>query len=255
MTIMMRQVSSGNLAGVWTVSREVKLSLFYGSTLVTQLEFDKGNLEVELPAGTYSCIALLPNFYAYFLRDCSVLSKATNFLGDISLSPELTPGTTRAVLSWGSTPKDLDTYVSVPSSDPARPSCLVMYKSKTCNAGASTQVSLDLDSTSHNQQGGKPETITFGIITPGRYIYRVQVYKGVSSDALLSSGAVVTVYSEDFQMRYKVGRDGYIEGINWFVFYVDGATMEIKPCDRVACPTSVCAAGGWRKQDGQTYLC
>ncbi len=44
-------------------------------TVLLQLEFVQGNLDVELPAGTYSCIAILPNFYAYFLRDCSVVSK------------------------------------------------------------------------------------------------------------------------------------------------------------------------------------
>jgi hypothetical protein len=32
------------------------------------------------------------------------------------------------------------------------------------------QVALDLDSTSHNQQGGPPETITFGVIIPGRWL-------------------------------------------------------------------------------------
>ena len=52
-----------------------------------------------------------------------------------------------------------------------------------------------------------------------------------------------------------IGRDGYVVGINWFVFYIDGATKEIKPCDRTSCPTSLCAQGGWRKKRRGEYLC
>ncbi len=40
-----------------------------------QLSFIGGKLDSELPAGTYSCMALLKQFYAYFLRDCSITSK------------------------------------------------------------------------------------------------------------------------------------------------------------------------------------
>ncbi len=44
------------------------------------------------------------------------------------------------------------------------------------------------------------------------------------------------------------------QGINWFVFYIDGNGPAL-PCDRAACPTSLCADGGYRLQQGSTFLC
>mmetsp|Transcript_4991 Transcript_4991/g.15814 ORF Transcript_4991/g.15814 Transcript_4991/m.15814 type:complete len:363 (+) Transcript_4991:7119-8207(+) len=221
------QVSNGYVANAWTIAQEATLYVYSGSTLVTQLQFNRGSLEAQVPAGDYSCIALMPNFYAIFVKECDVFPKVTSYIGELALSPVLTPGTTRAVLSWGASPKDLDTYVTVPGSDASRTPCLVSYKSKKCGSG-STQVSLDLDSTNHNAQGGSPETTTFGTLVPARYIYRVNQYKGTTSDTLLASGAMVTFYSEDFQQKFNIGVDGYVEGINWFVFYIDGTDMSVR---------------------------
>ena len=48
--------------------------------------------------------------------------------------------------------------------------------------------------------------------------------------------ASVSYYAENELDEFIIGRDGYVSGINWFVFYLDGATGEIKPCDRTNCP-------------------
>jgi hypothetical protein len=58
------------------------------------------------------------------------------------LSPWLNPGNTRIVLSWGATPKDLDSYLSVPDADPSKKSCLINYKNKKCNGGKLSEVNL-----------------------------------------------------------------------------------------------------------------
>lgn len=142
------KVSNGYITGRWTVEDQVKISVFSGSTLVTQTAFTNGALDIEVPSGSYSCLVLMPEFYAYFQKSCVVQPSVTTYLGDVSLSPILSPDTTRAVLSWGATPKDLDTYVTVPAPDPARPPCLIWYKNKKCNSGLSSQVKLDLDSLS-----------------------------------------------------------------------------------------------------------
>jgi hypothetical protein len=47
--------------------------------------------------------------------------------------------------------------------------------------------------------------------------------------------ASVSYFAEENQKQFFVGQDGYVTGINWFVFYVDGATGEVKACDRSAC--------------------
>jgi len=249
-----RWVSNGYVEGAWKVGEDPKLSVFAGSTLVKEISFSSGKLDEELPVGDYSCIAMIKDFYAVFVRNCKV-ARGNNYLGQLSFSPVLNPGNTRVVLNWGATPSDLDTYLTVPDANPARQSCLVSYKNKICNEGKIDQVNLDLDATSHSQRGGNPETTTFGVLTSGKYVMRVQQYRGSDSSGLLNSGAVVDFYSEMYQTRFAVGRDGYVEGINWFVFYIDGDSRKIFPCDRENCPTSLCASGGYRLQTRQGYLC
>jgi len=78
---------------------------------------------------------------------------------------------------------------------------------------------------------------------------------GKDSDGLMQSGATVSFYSESIAKRFMIGRDGYVVGINWFVFYINGDTKEALPCDSLNCPSSLCAGGGWRKQEGSEYLC
>jgi len=249
-----RRVSNGYVEGAWKVQENPKLSVFAGSTLVKELVFSNGKLDEEVPQGPFSCIATLTDFYAVFVRNCKVQA-GTNYLGQLSLSPVLNPGNTRVVLNWGATPSDLDTYLTVPDWNPARESCQISYKNKVCNRGKIDQVKLDLDATSHSRRGGNPETTTFGVLTSGKYVMRVQQYHGSDSAGLLESGAVVDFYSENYQTRFVVGRDGYVEGINWFVFYIDGDTRKIFPCDRENCPTSLCANGGYRVRTREGYLC
>lgn len=85
-----------------------------------------------------------------------------------------------------------------------------------------TETRLDLDATSHSKRGGKPETITLGLKTPGKYVFRVSEYQGRNPDGLLNSGAIVTYYAESEVEKFIVGRDGYVTGINWCVFTFGG---------------------------------
>ena len=96
-----------------------------------------------------------------------------------------------------------------------------------CNNNKMTETRLDLDATSHSKRGGKPETITMGLKTPGKYVFRVSEYKGKNSDGLLNSGGVVTYYAESEVQKYIVGRDGYVTGINWCVVVWQGEGSEV----------------------------
>jgi len=251
-----KKVSNGYVKKRWKIDGEAKIYVYQGSTLVRELTAVKAKLSESLPAGSYSCITVHSKFYASFVQHCDILPQPQKtYLGQISLSPWLNPGNTRIVLNWGAKPKDLDSYLNVPAADPAHRDCLIWYKNKKCNTGSLSEVKLDLDATGHSKRGGNPETITFGLVTAGKYIFRVQEYKGKNSDALMQSGATVDFYSEREAKTFMIGRDGYVVGINWFVFYIDGATKEIKPCDRTSCPTSLCAQGGWRKKRRGEYLC
>jgi hypothetical protein len=66
----------------------------------------------------------------------------------------------------------------------------------------------DLDATSHSAEkgGGNPETITLGLATAGKYVFRVQEYSGKNSDAILASSAAVSFYSEDLMQTFMIGR-------------------------------------------------
>ncbi len=203
-------------------------------------------------------------------------------------------------------------------------SCTFSCVDQVCNKNQITEVKLDLDATSHGKKGGKPETTTFGVKVPGKYVFRVSEYQGTDSAGLLGSGvrlstrppthtqtsrththppshprtlpsqpplpamgwvggggggvargrmdapacvrllgallvylswgvtegwrwfvvscvrpcgwqASVSYFAEENQKQFFVGQDGYVTGINWFVFYVDGATGEAKACDRYGC--------------------
>ena len=72
---------------------------------------------------------------------------------------------------------------------PCTPCCtLSCAGQQKCNKDKITQVKLDLDATSHSKRGGKPETTTFGVKVPGKYVFRVSEYKGRDSNGLLNSG-------------------------------------------------------------------
>jgi len=231
-----RSVSNGYIASEWVIQQDPKVLIFQGSTLVRETTFLNGKLDETLPVGQYSCIGILRRFYTFFIRNCNVVA-GTNYLGPFPFSPVLNPGNTRIVLEWGATPSDLDSYLTVPPppSNPGHP-CLLMYRNKKCDEGTLSQVTLDLDALAHSRRGGLPETVTFGLITPGKYTFWVSEYRGRDENGLLGSGASVSFYSEGFQRRFMVGRDGYVEGINWYVFYIQGDTKELFMCDRATCP-------------------
>jgi len=143
-----KKISNGYVKKAWLIESEAKMLVFQGSTLVRELAFAGADLKEELAAGEYSCMTIYQRFYANYVRDCIVLpTPQKTFLGQISLSPWLNPGNTRIVLNWGAKPKDLDSYLNVPSADPAQKDCILNYQNKECNQGKLSEVKLDLDAT------------------------------------------------------------------------------------------------------------
>ena len=80
--------------------------------------------------GSYSCMVRHINFYTVFIKDCDIAADGRSSLGEVAMSPLLNPGSQRIVLHWGAKPKDLDSYLTVPQSDPAKPDCVINYKRK-----------------------------------------------------------------------------------------------------------------------------
>lgn len=124
------KVSNGYKKKAWKVETDPTLSIFKGSTLILSKTMPKGKIRERFPVGKFSCMIKHINFYTVFVPDCDIEAREGLELGDIAMSPVLNPGDSRIVLNWGSRPKDLDSYLTVPHSDPAKPDCVINYKNK-----------------------------------------------------------------------------------------------------------------------------
>ncbi len=111
-------------------SPEVMLSLYVGSALLTTVPVTDGQFSISVPAGKYGVLATMPHFYAFYDDEFEVLPGHQNELL-AGLSPVLNPGMLRVVLTWGQSPQDLDSYLSMTSS--GTESCVVYYKKKICD--------------------------------------------------------------------------------------------------------------------------
>jgi len=134
----------------------------------------------------------------------------------IALSPVLAAGQTQIVLTWGATPRDLDSYLWLPSGTP------IYYGAKT-GAGAS----LDVDDTN----GFGPETITITQASPGTYTYAVN---NLSAESPLtgSGGAVRLNRGGTTAATFTAPTTG--SGTWWYVFTMDGTTGAITPVNQLS---------------------
>lgn len=123
-----------------------------------------------------------------------------------ALSKKMALGTYRVVLSWGLSPKDLDSHLTKAGG------FHVYFSNKSAQ-----NATLDHDDTTSYG----PETITFIPDAEGTYTYYVHDYTNrdtPGSKALSRSGAVVRVYCGDEQVGiYRV--PSYV-GLNWTVFTI-----------------------------------
>jgi hypothetical protein len=149
---------------------------------------------------------------------------------DIVLAPVgATTEVTRVVLTWGATPRDLDSYLDAPTATGAR---RVIYFGNEGDCAADPFVCLDVDDTS----GFGPETIT--IARPGAGTYRYVVHRFSSDGTIAASGARVAVYVGNRLARTFTPPAG--DGEYWNVFdLVNGQIV----------PVSTYAATGPRAPD------
>jgi 5-hydroxyisourate hydrolase-like protein (transthyretin family) len=132
-----------------------------------------------------------------------------------TLSPEMSADEWRIVLTWGSTPSDLDSHITGPISGTNR---FHVYFSNENYSNGDFNANLDVDDT--NSYG--PETITLKNISNGLYRYSVHDYSNKnssSSTALSNSGAKVMVYNGGQIIReFNVPPEA---GTLWTVFEIN----------------------------------
>jgi len=196
-----------------------------GELVATTTTDDDGSYTVSnLPYGNYTCIIVGVGLETTYT---TVYVVGGTERGDQNgtISPSVTAGETRIVLTWGESPSDLDSHLTGPGLDGAA-SFHVFYRQKVAPG-----INLDVDDTS----SFGPETVTIADSRPGVLRYTVNRFSLGAPDALSASSAKVQVIrSSGIVAEFFVPQG---EGNIWSVFdIVDGT---IRPLGIVSERTSV----------------
>lgn len=194
-----------------------------------------------LASGTYE-MAVRHSSYITAQQEVSIVGEATTTL-TVALSPGLAQGQMRIVLTWGESPRDLDSHLTGPDASGAE---FHVYYGNRNPAGADANLDVD-DVTSYG-----PETVTITDLHPGTYEYHVLDYSNgagsnpdgnanPTSTALGLSGGRVEVYSGTARLGGFEVPHGF--GTNWHVFNIDGATGQITGVNSLSGGTGPSAAG------------
>jgi hypothetical protein len=199
--------------GLWNVS---------GATVLSTTTSSTGTFSISgVPAGYYTGVVSGTGYQTGFF---SVVVRAgiANSTLNYSVNPTMSAGQVRVVLSWGSTPADLDAHLTGPS--PNGGTFHIYYANKTVvnSTNGQTYAQLDVDET----LGYGPETVTILNQQSGTYTYYVHDYTNstsTSSYGLATSGATVKVFNstgllQTFYVPYQAGT-------LWKVFSLNGTAM------------------------------
>lgn len=135
---------------------------------------------------------------------------------DFTISTKLAEGTVRIVLTWGSAPSDLDSYL-IGTTDNGN-SVHIDFSNTSARGASGTIAELDVD----DRNGFGPETTTIFDLN-GVYSFYVADYTG--SRMLSSSGAQVRIYKGDALEQVVDVCSGAENG--WFVFTIDHGEITV----------------------------
>lgn len=198
-------------------------------TLATVVETDADAVTVTDDNGQYSLEVLEGCYTAEFSKEGYITGYANvictnmdNADQDGVITPVLSDDEYRIVLTWSSTPSDLDSHLSGPLSTGER--FHVYYSDMSAFDNGETVATLDLDDTSSYG----PETITLKKTQDGIYKYAVHDYSNrsnASSTELSMSGAKVKLYCGNTLLAtYNVPIN--VAGNIWNVFEIEGDTVQ-----------------------------
>lgn len=182
----------------------------------------------DLEAGHYTAEISKTGFITtYFTVTC--VGGVTMSNQNATISPIISPGQTRIVLTWGANPSDLDAHFTGPLTCGGRFHMYWYYAESCPNHGNChgspwpSLVQLDIDDiTSYG-----PETVTLLDQTDGMYRFSVHDYTNRNSSysfALSDSGAQVAVFRGSALVSSFVVPSA-TEGTLWTVFEMEGDTI------------------------------
>lgn len=213
------------------------IDIVTGDVVKTIITGTNGFYSITLPAGNYTGEITGSGYATGYFLVVSIGGQTTpNQNG--SVTPILSPGETRIILTWGETPWDLDSHLTGPLPDGTRFHMYFPYAEKNDGSPWPEYVKLDLDDvTSYG-----PETTTIYQQISGIYRFSVHDYTNRNSSnsyALSNSGAQVRVYrGSNLVATFNVPPNQ--EGTLWTVFEMDGNTITpINTMSYVSQPISV----------------
>ena len=189
-----------------------------GSVVETVTTDSEGDYLVSgLEAGNYTGEITGEGYNTVYFTAMNIGGETTNDQ-KASVTPILSEGETRVILTWGASPKDLDSHMTGPNPE-SDDRFHVYFFSKKGSQDTSPYTFLDLD----DRDSYGPETTTIVKQFEGVYRFFVHDFSNKnesSSTALANSKAKVTVYRGSHLVRtFNVPNT---EGTLWKVFELNG---------------------------------
>lgn len=160
----------------------------------------------NVEAGDYTVEVVLAG-YSTAYKNVSIegLSTLSQYL---AIAPSLPEGQMRLVLTWGASPRDLDSHLLVPNGASTEH---LYYANKTVDGA-----SLDRDDVS----AYGPETITITNVKTGTYTYYIYALTGDSSFRFSNSDVEVSLYDDTGLIAQMTPPEGV--GYQWNVLTFNG---------------------------------
>lgn len=206
---------------------------------------------IQIPAGNYTLQASGEGYVSNYIN--VAVSGTDETKADIVLKPEGMSGNEdaenmRIVLTWGETPRDLDSHLFGPMLSDAESRFHTSFVDEEYydDYNGERELIADLDWDDTSSYG--PETTTVHhFANQGTYSFYVHDYtNGYSddSDKLSRSGARVQIYFGD-ECRYTYHIPADREGTIWHVFDMDAATKEIIPVNEFSYGSNMSEIAGY----------
>ena len=210
-----------------------------GSTATTGAD---GRFQIlDVPTGQRTVSARAP-FHAETQTNVTVQPRTTTTV-DLPLSANLAEGELRIVVTWAANPRDLDSHLWLPASQPYH-----VYYGDDGRLDGCPYAQLDIDDTN----GFGPETITVSQAVPGTYRYVVHNFSG--SPGFPEAGAIVRLFDDSgLVQEFTPPSTGTASQRVWHVFDIDATTGLLTTVNTLATDLaavrpystpSTCAAAG-----------
>lgn len=195
---------------------------------------ENGNYSTHLIEGCYTAEVSKEGYITSYAN--VVCNFAFTVSQDVVLTPSLSENEYRIVLTWGSSPSDLDSHLTGPSSGEGR--FHVYFQNMSVTDNGNIVAKLDRD----DRDCYGPETLTLNKTQDGIYRYSVHDYTNKSSTTskeLSVSGAKVQIYSgNDLVATYTVPYNKV--GTVWNVFEIEGDVLRgINTLENITSPGDV----------------